>query len=207
MMTLPMRARKHLGPLCTCAIVLCWIGILLLEMHHLLEESETPCPAATPPTRWPIKSVIKPSNDTATLVFFAHPECPCTRASIEELARLLSHCGTQISAYALFYRPTSEGGEWDDTDLVQSADAIPGLHVLHDVDGAEASLFGALTSGQTMVYDRDGILVFSGGITASRGHAGDNLGQSAIQQWVLTHTLPARTSPVFGCAIVDRTMR
>jgi hypothetical protein len=46
--------------------------------------------------------------------------------------------------------------------------------------GHEACLFGAATWGQTMVYGRDGRLLFSGGITAARGHYGDNAGTQAI---------------------------
>ena len=41
---------------------------------------------------------------------------------------------------------------------------------------ARRQRFGAETSGQTLLYDRDGRLLFSGGTTGSRGHDGDNAG-------------------------------
>lgn len=51
---------------------------------------------------------------------------------------------------------------------------------MNDRDGAELSRFGFRTSGDTRLYAPDGALVFHGGITASRGHEGDNPGQSAV---------------------------
>ncbi len=52
--------------------------------------------------------------------------------------------------------------------------------MLRDDDGAEAKRFGAETSGQTLLYDERGTLAFSGGITGSRGHAGDNAGRASL---------------------------
>ena len=69
-------------------------------------------------------------------------------------------------------------------------------------DGREARLFGAATSGQTMVYGRNGHLLFSGGITAARGHYGDNAGASAIGA-LLEQPTPqsGRKTAVYGCAL------
>jgi hypothetical protein len=87
-----------------------------------------------------------------------------------------------------------------------------------DEDGAEAARFGAATSGQVLVYGRDGALVFSGGITAARGHFGDNEGSKAIAHFVadprpaaeVRERSPADASagnlartPVFGCPIFE----
>ena len=52
--------------------------------------------------------------------------------------------------------------------------------MLRDDDGAEARRFGAETSGQTLLYDEHGALLFSGGITGARGHAGDNAGRASL---------------------------
>jgi hypothetical protein len=45
----------------------------------------------------------------------------------------------------------------------------PAQRARADAEGVEMHRFGALTSGQTLVYDAAGRLLFSGGITASRG--------------------------------------
>ena len=45
---------------------------------------------------------------------------------------------------------------------------------------ARRARFGSATSGQTLLYDGDGALRFSGGITGSRSHAGDNAGRRSL---------------------------
>ena len=42
---------------------------------------------------------------------------------------------------------------------------IPGVTTIVDRDGTQASLFGAETSGQVVLYDSHGELKFRGGIT------------------------------------------
>ena len=44
----------------------------------------------------------------------------------------------------------------------------------------------AITSGQTLLYDTKGHLVFSGGITGGRGHEGDNTGRESIEKYLQT---------------------
>jgi len=46
--------------------------------------------------------------------------------------------------------------------------------------GCVVDRFGAETSGHTLLFDSGGRLLLSGGITDSRGHAGDNAGENAI---------------------------
>jgi hypothetical protein len=88
---------------------------------------------------------------------------------------------------------------WERTDLWDSAAAIPGVHVMSDERGAQARVFGALVSGQTMLYDATGSLLFSGGITGARGHEGDNPSRTALTSMLVGQlTDPIRT-PVFGC--------
>jgi hypothetical protein len=47
--------------------------------------------------------------------------------------------------------------------------------------------------------------MFSGGITASRGHQGDNAGRAAITSLVLgeAHGPELLRSPVYGCQLFD----
>jgi hypothetical protein len=110
----------------------------------------------------------------------AHPKCPCTRASIGELAAIMAHCQGRLNAYVLFMKPEGFTEDWEKTDLWQSASQIPDVQVISDPSGEEARRFSAVTSGQTLLYDLKGELLFSGGITPSRGHSGDNAGKSAI---------------------------
>jgi hypothetical protein len=113
----------------------------------------------------------------------------------------------KVYAYVLFLQPAQSDAQWTNTDLQRSAAAIPGVKVRVDVDGVEARRFGAETSGHTLLFDRDGSLLFSGGITEFRGHAGDNIGERAIESLV-NGQAPARTTTfVFGCALANRTQK
>ncbi len=56
-----------------------------------------------------------------------------------------------------------------------------------------------LRAGRSL-YDRDGRLQFSGGVTMSRGRVGPNAGTEAIRH-VLQSKPSAATTAVFGCAL------
>jgi hypothetical protein len=117
---------------------------------------------------------------------------------------LMARMQGEVDAYVLFLKPKQSGSEWEDTELRRSVAAIPSVMVLSDVDGAEARQFGAETSGHTLLFDRDGRLLFSGGITEFRGHVGDNTGERAIES-LINGQAPARTATfVFGCALDNR---
>lgn len=133
----------------------------------------------------------------------AHPRCPCTRASIAELARIAAQVQGKLDAYVLFLKPQASGTEWEDTDLRRAASKIPAVKVLTDAEGAEAHRFGAETSGHTLLFGADGHLLFSGGITQSRGHAGDNAGESAIISLINDAVAESRETRVFGCSLFD----
>jgi hypothetical protein len=160
---------------------------------------------ARPPAHWPSDTRLERVPDRPTLVMLLHPQCPCSRASIGELARLMARLEGRLTARLLFLKPAGTPDGWEDTDLWQSAAVIPGVTVLADADGAEARRFGALTSGQVVVYDAGGRLLWNGGITPSRGHAGDNEGRDTIVALLAGERMEARPTPVFGCSLVTPT--
>ena len=182
---------------------LTWLILVCAGLGWLLNYENTPGQVATPSSQWPSKSRLLPSAEHATLVMLAHPHCPCTRASIGELAAIMAHSQGRLTAYVLFLKPEGSAVDWEKTDLWQSAARIPGVTALVDDKGYEAGRFQSLTSGQTLLYDRNGRLLFKGGITASRGHSGDNAGRSAIISIVNTGSSPQDTTPVFGCPLLD----
>jgi hypothetical protein len=137
----------------------------------------------------------------ATLVMFIHPQCPCSRASIGELARLMAHSSKQFSAYVLFLAPKDYPTTWAKSELWRSAAAIPGVQTVLDPDGLEASRFHATTSGHIAVYNSIGNLVFSGGLTPSRGHFGDSVGLDSALASVTTPAAKPCSSAVFGCPL------
>lgn len=164
----------------------------------------TPGQAATPSRLWPRESEIPRNAQQATLVLFVHPHCPCTQATVSELARLMTTLRGQLSARVLFIRPDQFSEEWVKTELWTEVRRIPGVQTFVDRNGKEAQLFGSFTSGQVFVYAPDGRLMFEGGITPSRGHEGDSLGVRRIISWVRTGHADQAQSAVFGCALNEK---
>jgi hypothetical protein len=134
-------------------------------------------------------------------LIFAHPRCPCTRATIGELAVIMARCRDRVDARVLFYKPKGSAPDWEQTDTWRDAGRIPGVRVGVDPDGAEAARFSARTSGHALLYGPEGALLFSGGITASRGHAGDNPGRDSVVALVAGGDPQARETSVFGCPL------
>jgi len=174
-------------------------------MGALWEYSQAPGDPGNPIQSWPASSRLPRAGDRWTLVMAVHPHCPCSSASIGELATLMARRGTYLHAFVLFVQPQGFTESWTKSGLWRSAAAIPGVTPIVDEDGSEARLFGAATSGQTLVYDHAGHLSFAGGITAARGHWGDNAGVSAIQVLLKDGGLHgAAHTPVYGCALFAR---
>jgi hypothetical protein len=181
-----------------CAL---WVSLTAAGMGFLWDYENTPGSAAHAPARWPADSRLQRPDGRPTLVLLAHPHCPCTRASIGELSRLMAQAPGLVTARVLFVKPQGFSDEWEQTDLWASAAAIPGVSVVRDDEGVEARRFSAATSGQVMLYDGGGRLLFSGGITSARGHAGDNAGREAIVSLLTTDEAERRETPVFGCPL------
>lgn len=179
-----------------------WLVLVGAGMKFLVDYQSRAGVPAHAPAQWPRSTRIAMTAGEPMLLLFVHPHCPCTRATLGELARVLARTGGRLPAAVEFVVPPGEDPRWARTDLWQSATAIPGVRVGIDQDGAEARRFGSATSGQVLVYDTVGRLRFSGGITAGRGHAGDNAGGDAVVSLV-SHGTGERSTPVYGCALAS----
>ena len=180
-----------------------WLMTTTGGMYALYHYAATPSSAADAPRQWPTQCPLRPAGDRWNLLIFAHPGCPCTRASLNELARIeLSTRGRARITLALG-TPDNVEDRCSATEYRQIAERIPGCTVLDDPGGSLAHAFGAHTSGQVLLYSATGELCFSGGITPSRGHEGPNLGRDAIQDWIQGRPDARRSTPVFGCELVD----
>jgi hypothetical protein len=188
--------------LATSLFAIGWIAAVAFGLGSLFQYENTPGPVGVLSQGWP-NTQIERANDRPTLVMVAHPRCPCTVASVAELARIMARLQGKVAASVLLVKPSESGPDWEETSLRRSAEAIPGVKVIFDRNGVEARRFGAETSGHTFLFGADGHLLFSGGITASRGHAGDNAGKSAIVALVDNQTPPQTRSLVFGCSLAN----
>ena len=178
-----------------------WFAAICFGSVALLRYENRPSEANVALGRWPSQSKLSLNENLPTLILFGHPKCPCTRATLGELSLLIARCSKKVAATVIFTKPADVGDKWVDTDLWRSAEAIPGVTVLRDDSGSEARRFGAVTSGEVMLYARDGRLLFHGGITDARGHSGDNEGRAAIVLLLEGKPCNTTTTPVFGCRL------
>ena len=181
------------------AAVCAWVLAVLAGVCSLASYSATPGAVTHADRLWPAGDQLKRTSGATTLVMTVLPQCPCSRASIHELEELMSRCHGKLCAYAIFDDQISIPSNTD-TSLWKLAAQIDGVTCVHDPDGKLTDLFRARTSGQVFVYDDRGVLRFSGGITESRAHEGDNDGLAAVEAIANgVAPLTART-PVFGCS-------
>jgi hypothetical protein len=178
-----------------------WLGGVASGLCIVAAYENRPGVDAAAPPNWPASSTIVRATDRPTLVFLAHPQCTCTRASLGELAEVLAHAPQAPKTYVLFLRPRVFEAGWEKTDLWLSAAALPNVTVLRDDDGLEAQRFGVATSGQTLLYDARGRMIFSGGITKSRGHKGGNVGTAALVALLGRGDPLSNRTRVFGCPL------
>lgn len=179
-----------------------WIGAAAFGYLKLVRYENAPGTPPSPLAQWPSASAIRRTS-RPTLVMVVHPLCSCSRASLEELALILARAPGFADVHVLFFRPAGFTEDWARSDLWTAASAIPGVQVQIDDEAREAKFFHATTSGSVLLYDRDGRLLFTGGITPSRAHMGDNAGRTAIVA-LLTGARPEHTqSFVFGCSLLD----
>jgi hypothetical protein len=181
-----------------------WLICVSLGFFLLLSYKGTPGKSGIPPNLWPGDTALARNVDGYTLVMLAHPQCPCTQSSIENLAQLQNEYSRLMKSYVLFLLPDGKSTEWSDTALIREAEQIHDVKVLADREGKECKRFGVVTSGHALVFDRDGHMLFSGGITPARGHGGECRALDRLH--ALLDGEKAGTPsffPVFGCPLED----
>jgi hypothetical protein len=174
------------------------VAVVLFAMGAYMARPGDP---GAPPGRWPAGSAMRLDARRPTLLIFLHPRCPCSRASLAELAEILDRCGERVAARAVLFRPRGAREGWFPSDLATALADRPGLGVYPDPGGAEARRFGVATSGHVLLYDGRGDLIFSGGITPGRGERGDNLGRATLLGQIMGRNGEEPANPVFGCPL------
>ena len=157
-----------------------WVTAIAAGLGLLHRYATTPGQLGICPQGWTVGGPVVADPTRANLVMLLHPRCPCSRASLAQLERIMAVCRPHLAANILFLEPRVPTLFWRDTELWRRAAAISGTRCIPDPGGVEAKRFGAMTSGHVLLYDRSGKLLFSGGITEARGHEGDNAGSDAI---------------------------
>jgi hypothetical protein len=180
------------------SVSILWLFLCVFGLSKLAVYEHTPGLAKEGPTAWPEVGLAKGAD--YTLVLSIHPQCPCTRATLQELALAMTHC-PKMHAYLLFIKPDGVKESWVKSDLWTTASHFPRCTLIVDEGAKLSSAFHAHISGQSYLYDPRGQLIYSGGITGSRGHAGDNNGLDSIISLANKETTTASNNPVFGCPL------
>lgn len=199
--TRPGWARRFL----VTTLTLAWLIAVGGFFHWIWKYQTTAGEAASAPLSWPAATSIQHDSARPKLVMFLHPFCSCSRASLTELRELVARNPGKLDVSVLLLPSPVKSAGAQDSGLWQMARSIPEIELLAD-DGAEALRFGARTSGQISLYGKDGTLIFSGGITESRGHAGHNRRLVELVTTIAGGSANGvQLAPVYGCSLGNLT--
>src|SRR5579864_5919718 len=101
-------------------------------LRMLIRFDQTPGRSSKVAERWPEESMIRRPSDSPQLVLFAHPFCPCTEATIEELERILARRPreAQLPAITVVLAAVKKGVAQRSSRIVHQAERLPGAHVI-----------------------------------------------------------------------------
>lgn len=170
-----------------------WLASSAVGFGIWQEYEATPGAAASA-----IASLI---SERAQVTVYLHPRCPCSRATLDELALVLEQHPGEAEVEIVFVRPPGVEEGWERGALWERASALPGVRLRVDVGGREAEAAGAATSG-TVVYSNDaGRVLFQGGITRGRGARGANAGRTSLEARLCGRETGSGRAPIFGCPL------
>jgi len=156
----------------------------------------TPGTKAAAPQNWPLESVIARAPGRKQLLMFVHPECTCSIASLDQLRTLESLLRSELETHVVLWHGSI--GKSKRNWPKESGGAV----IVDDRDGSEARRFGAKTSGQTLIYDEAGRLMYAGGLTVFRGEAGgEPVMRNVVSLVRVKASRPYLERAVFGCPI------
>jgi hypothetical protein len=177
------------------ALSVAWVLAVVAGMCVLQRFEARPGDDGAPAGHWPSGTRLTLAPDRPTLLLFVDANCPCSRASLTEFGRIAARVAMPTALMVVVSGGTGRAAE--------DAAAIPGVRVLVDTQSLEAARFAVATSGHALLFETSGRLLFSGGITAARGHEGDSLGGDAILARIAAKGGPRCDAPVFGCTITS----
>lgn len=180
----------------------CWVIAVAVSVVAVERYANKPGVPAPVTLTWPDHSQLSLAIDKPTALLFAHPKCPCTQATIREFQRIEARHPAGFETTVVFPVTAAQEEAWRDTRLVNEARNLASARIMFDRDGVEATRFDSSASGQVLLFAPDGRLLYSGGITAARGHEGSNGGQEAFEYQLVHPDSPVIAFPVFGCGLV-----
>jgi hypothetical protein len=183
--------------------VMIWLLVIVAGGLLFEQYKATPGHAETTRSRLAAPPIADANADRLRMLMMIHPNCPCTNASLEELAKLLASHPDLATVELLIVKPHGAPSEWGQARLSEIARSLPQAQVRIDADGALANQLGATTSGHTVVFAPNGEMLFSGGITRARGHEGDSSGSRQVSALLDGKRGDPSHAAVYGCPLLD----
>lgn len=182
-----------------------WAVAVVVAFGALWRYGNTPGEQDALPAGWVAPAGLAVAEGRPTLVLFAHPRCPCTRATMAAIERLQRDVPVGFATRVVFYEPVGVDAAWREGGLWSRAGKLVDAHVIADPGGEIAASAGARVSGHVALVGEDGAALFQGGLTPSRGHEGDSLGLLSVRAILRDRRdmePVGRVAPVYGCSIL-----
>ena len=96
---------------CRWAPALAWLTCVLAGFYAITAYELTPGPDTSLSDVYPSGAAERPA-DCWSLVMFIHPRCSCSRASVDELARVVEQARVPLSVTVWFFRPAGQSDDW-----------------------------------------------------------------------------------------------
>lgn len=183
--------------------ILLWMIAILGGFTAIWSHASTPGKLADPIATLPPGLPIALHDRLPTLLVFIHPECPCSRATLAHLAAIVDRAAVSVVLVSLV-PPAGDASGIGTSGCHKQLKTLSTHPLIHRVDDSHhelANRLGAVTSGDCFLYAPQGDLLFRGGITAARGHLGDNAGLQLLIDRLSEFDMPYQSYPVFGCPL------
>lgn len=183
-----------------------WLCAVAIVSGWLVVRSTSAGPRQAGPDSWPATILGPQSSDRLSIVVALHPKCPCSKATITQLSELARALGDTAEFVALLLVPSGMDADWMHSNTRDQLATLPSCRVILDHRGEAARALGMRTSGHVQAFSPDGSLVFSGGVTPSRGDLGPCAPLevlSALASRPAEGNGPPAAAPVFGCQLFD----
>jgi len=154
-----------------------------------------------PNVGWDLPEQFHAHTTLPTLVVYAHPKCPCTRATFSELQRLQRDHRGDFVTRIIFFEPYHAPRTWRETDLWHQARNMTDTEAIADPGGMISQEAGARVSGTIALYSPREDVLFWGGITPSRAHEGESPGIISLRAILEGRSPLSRSSRVYGCSL------
>ncbi|MGQ0644886.1 MAG: RedB protein [Elusimicrobiota bacterium] len=181
-----------------------WFAACLAGIYAAMGYDYKPGGLGAARSGWPEGTTLEKRAGKPALLFFMHPRCGCTEASVRQLAKVTASRDAEVLVSCYVPADAADRGAWAEGPTLRALRQIPKARIRFDPDGAEARRFGAETSGTVLVYDPAGNEIFRGGITDRRGGEADNPGIRRLAS-VLTagRRAAGASTPVYGCPVAE----